>query len=128
MVEEDKGGALKFLRNAETLLVAVILAIILWVGQTTYNNSIILTKLVTQVDHLVENQNDIGRETDVDQLRLEARVSLIAQRAESSIDEMNKRFEERLATIWPRLREIKERTQHLESISKDERASEPWKY
>lgn len=100
--EEDQ-STMKFLRNAETLLVAVILAIILWVGQTTYSNSLALTKLATQVEILVTVQtseiqdlrNDIGR------------------------------IDQHLNTIWPRLREFKERIQMLESESGKPR--NPWK-
>lgn len=104
--ETREDSVLGFLKNAETLLVAVILAIILWVGQTTYSNSLVLTKLTEKVDHLVNSQS---KELSQLQRGLE-------------------RHGELFDTIWPRLREMKERIQHLENISKDARSNSPWKH
>lgn len=97
--------ALRFFRNAEGLLVAAMMAIVLWVGSTTYNNSLVLTRLSTQMEILIEGSKDKNNQRDRE----------------------IERIDDRLDTIWPRLREIKERIQHLESINPDStRANKPW--
>ena len=57
--EPPVDSAVRFLRSAESLLVAVILAVLLWLGQTTYANSILLTRLTTNVEHLLMNMANI---------------------------------------------------------------------
>ena len=41
--------AIKFLRNAESLLMAVTLAGIMWLSDTTYDNSLVLERVSTQM-------------------------------------------------------------------------------
>lgn len=93
VAEKDGGGVLAFVRNSEGLLMAVVLAMIMWVGNTTYNNSIILTKVSAQIATYQAGQARIDKHLD---------------------------------SIWPRLREIKERIQHLESLASDPRAAAAW--
>lgn len=105
--EKELAGPLRFLKNAEGMLVAVILAMILWVGQTTYGNSLLLTQISVQLSGVIAAGQATNKETKEDFARIDGH----------------------LATIWPRLREIKERVQHLESLSPgDSGAKSRWTY
>lgn len=98
---------LRFLKNAEGLVAAIVLAVLLWTGNTAYNNSITLAQITTQLEYLL-----VSWET-------ERNVSAKAvERVNTHLD-----------TIWPRLREMKERIQVLEGTHKENaRAQEPWRY
>ena len=105
--ERDFAGPLRFLKNAEGMLVAIILAMILWVGQTTYGNSILLTTISVQLTGVIAAGQVANKENKEDFARIDGH----------------------LTTIWPRLREIKERVQHLESLSPaDSGAKSRWAY
>jgi hypothetical protein len=110
-------GAFKFIKNAESLLVATTLALILWMGTTVYSNSIKLAQLNIQIAQLIDSQKTFNS----------TNIRLIDGVSTTMNDTLGK-IEDNLQTIWPRLREIKERIQHLESLSKSPRAEEPWKY
>jgi len=71
---------------------ALIVALILWLGAQTYSNSLTLTKIETNLVHLVK-----GSDKSMAELLRDIRV-----------------HEKHLDTIWPRLRELKEKMQAME--------------
>lgn len=106
MSAPNTGGLLSFMRNAEGVTVAVVLAVVLWLGNTTYTNSITLTEMRVVLENIEQRQ-------------IEGINGLSGR-----IDEHERSF----ATIWPRLRELKERIQVLESERpKDARPLAPWR-
>ena len=109
MSEEERRsppGPSEFLKSAQGVMAGLMLLLLAGVGNTTLSNSRLLVQLATQIEFLVKIQDKAVIDGDRDIVRIE----------------------ERVATIWPRLRELKERLQHLESVSKDNRAGEPWRY
>jgi hypothetical protein len=97
-----------FLKNTDIkgMLMALVLAAMLWVGNNTQDNSISLAKLSTQLEIFVVSQ----RESHTERLTREDK------------------FEERYATVWPRMSEFKSRIQALEVLHPEApRLNSPWK-
>jgi len=91
-------------RSAETILTALMLAGILWLSNTTYQNTILLTTIAKDLEYSTS-----GQSTSIQTLK----------------DEV-KRIDKHLDTIWPRLREIKDHIIILEAA--DTATEKPWKY
>ena len=110
-------SAFRFVKNAESILVAMTLALMLWMGTTVYQNSIQLATLNVHIAQLVDSQK-LYNVTN----------AKIIDDVQSSVNAAIARVDEHLSTIWPRLREIKERVQALEAKSADARTNTPWRY
>jgi hypothetical protein len=94
------------LKMAATVLGGILLALTLWLGNSVSGNSISLAQLSVKMDQLIGAQKSANEQ---------ARASV-------------RRLDGHLETIWPRLREIKERIQYLESHSGAPKAQERWQY
>lgn len=110
-------SAFRFVKNAESILVAMTLALMLWMGTTVYQNSIQLATLNVHIAQLIETQKLFN-------ITNSKVVSGVESSVATAIDSINGH----LSTIWPRLREMKERVQALESSTDGKRANTPWRY
>ena len=118
MTENSKvDTAFRFVKNAESLLVAVILAAILWLGSTIFDNSLVLSKLTQSVEQMLEQQANIN---DVNRRVMDASLKQITTAVNV--------LEERFSRLYPRLREIKERVQSVEGTMGNAKGAVPWNY
>ena len=112
--ETDKVDMLK---TAATILGGILLALTTWLGDSVASNTITLAQLTIKMDQVLETQ--VSNTARVEGLIAE--TSLMHKR---NVDRLDGHF----TSIWPRLREIKERVQYLESSSSLPRAQDKWKY
>lgn len=110
-------GKVDILKTAATILGGILLALTLWLGNSVSSNTITLAQLTIKMDQVLKTQaNNTSR---VEGLIAESSIS-----HKRSVD----RLDGHLSTIWPRLREMKERVQYLESSSALPRAQDKWMY
>ena len=103
---DEEGGSIDFMKSIQGISSVIAAAIMIFIGSTTWQNSLSLAIISEKVDHLSTTQDN-----DLALLRIEMA-----------------RIDQHLNTIWPRLREIKERIQYLESLSRGDGVRDPWQY
>lgn len=94
-------------RHIQTVLAALIIGLVGWVGVSVTTISSNQAAMSVQVSRL---ESDVNRLTN----KIEGGILPRTQSAIDSLQAQIDRHEKQFGTIWPRLREMKERVQALE--------------
>ena len=107
MSETASDGRSTIERHFQTLMGLIVIGVMSWVGWTTANSNESLARAEVRIEALQEDLADLKANMSL--------VNMIEMRGDlRGLKALVNSQEERINTIWPRMREMKERVQALE--------------